>query len=121
MSPEIKTHHGLELNPAWCIHVFTLGIHLFYLLPEFSHRIIGVLIFYNAACFSTKQNTRECFALLLYICFIKIICFSRSKDESRLTGRKKEVSGKMSIKAEKTENGDGKKSLHILKGSTAFL
>lgn len=98
----------------------TLGIHLFYLLPDFSYRVIGVSIFYNAACFTTKQNTRECFALLLYICFMKIICFSRSKDKTRLTGRIEEARGKMPIKAEKTENGDGKKSLHILEGLHCF-
>lgn len=101
--------------------MFTLGMHLFYLLPEFSYRVIGVLIFYNAACFTTKQNTREYFALLFYISFIKIICFSCSQDKTRLSGRKEEASGKMPIKAEKIENGDRKRSLHILKGSTAFL
>lgn len=100
-------------------HIYS-GILLFYLLPKFSYIVIGVLVFYNAACFTTKQNTGEGFAFPLYIGFIKIICFSRGKDETRLTGRKEEASGKMPIKAEKAENGDRKKSLHILKGLHCF-
>lgn len=82
--------------------------------------VIGVSIFYNAACFTTKQTTKECFALLLYICFMKIICFSHSRDKIGLTGRTEKASGKMPIKAEKREKGDGKKSLRILKGLHCF-
>lgn len=51
---------------------------------------------------------------------MRIICFSCSKDETRLTGRKEEASGKMPIKAEKAENGGRRKSLHILKGLHCF-
>lgn len=84
--------------------MFTLCILLFYLLPEFSYRVIRFSIFY-AACFST-QNTRECFALLFYIHFVKIIYFTHSKDKTRLAGRKEEGSGKMPIEAEKRGKGD---------------
>lgn len=46
---------------------------------------------------------------LFYIHFVKIICFRRSKDKTRLAGKKEEARGKMPIKAKKRDKGDDRK------------